>query len=72
MAQLETNTSVESLGYKQELKRSLTFVDLRDGVYGADRPFWHLRVCSARVKRDGRLSILNRNGGDDFHCPELS
>lgn len=32
MAQLETNTSVESLGYKQELKRSLTFVDLL--IYG--------------------------------------
>ncbi|CAM3951041.1 hypothetical protein ABEP13_02955 [Geobacillus stearothermophilus] len=29
MAQLETNTSVESLGYKQELKRSLTFALVR-------------------------------------------
>ncbi len=32
MMQLETKTSVEQLGYKQELKRSLTFVDLL--IYG--------------------------------------
>ena len=61
---------VEALGYKQELKRSLSLFDLlglRPGVHRPDRAVALVRLRVQRQRRHGAAGLRDRPGGDGVH-----